>query len=72
MHKPQMSSGVDFSLKNYYVTIDDEEILEVYFADAQCVFCEAIGAYRMSEAGIAFCEKCLHDNYKDKIRVEEK
>lgn len=70
MYKLQMSSGVEIRLKKIFVTVDDEEIQETYFADAQCVFCEAIGAYRMSEAGIAFCEKCLHDNYK-KVRVEE-
>lgn len=57
-------------MKKFFVTVDDEEIEEVFFPDAQCVFCEDIGAYRMSESGIAFCEKCLLDNYK-KVRVEE-
>ena len=57
-------------LKKFFVTVDNEEIQEVYFADAECVFCEVKGAYRMSEGGIAFCEKCLLNNYK-KVRVEQ-
>ena len=51
-------------MKKFFVTVDNEEIEEVFFPDAQCVFCEVIGAYRMGESGIAFCEKCLKDNYK--------
>ncbi len=57
-------------MKKFFVTVDNEEIEEVFFPDAECVFCEDKGAYRMSEAGIAFCEKCLLSNYK-KVRVEQ-
>jgi len=61
-----------------FVTIDDEEFEEIFFPDAQCIFCEVIGAYRLGdkitsrlgEEGIAFCEKCLKENYK-KVRVEQ-
>lgn len=66
-----MPSGVEIRLKKFFVTIDDEECEEVFFPDAVCVFCEAKGAYRLSEAGIGFCEKCMLENYKDKVRVEE-
>jgi len=51
-------------MKKFFVTIDNEEIQEVYSADAECIFCEVMGAYRMSESGIAFCEQCLKANYK--------
>lgn len=69
MHKPQMSGGVDFSLNKYFVTIDDEEFEEIFFPDAQCVFCQAIGAYRIDNNEIPFCKKCLFDNYKN-VRIE--
>ena len=65
-----MSSWVEIKLKKFFVTVDNEEIQEVYFADAQCVFCEVKGAYRISWSGIAFCEKCLKNNYKH-VREEE-
>ncbi len=56
-------------MTKFYVTVDGKEYLETFYPDAQCVFCEDIGAYRMSEEGIAFCENCLLSNYK-KVRVE--
>lgn len=65
-----MSSWVEIKLKKFFVTIDDEEIEEIFFPDAECVFCEVKGAYRISWSGIAFCEKCLKNNYKH-VREEE-
>ncbi len=58
-------------MKKYFVTIDGKESEETFYPDAQCVFCEDKGAYRLSDDGIGFCEKCMLDNYKDKVRVEE-
>ncbi len=58
-------------MKKYFVTVDDEEIVETFSPDGICVFCEKQGVYRMSEGGIGFCLECMYENYKDKIRVED-
>lgn len=48
----------------YFVTVDGKEYEETLNPNAQCVFCENQGAYQIDENDIAFCEKCLKDNYK--------
>jgi len=58
-------------MKKYFVTIDGKENEETFYPDAQCVFCEDKGAYKLSEEGIGFCENCMLDNYKNKVRVED-
>lgn len=74
MHESLMSGGVEKLMKKYFVTIDDREYEELFSPSATCVFCEDKGAYRIggNESNpIAFCEKCMLDNYKDKVRVED-
>jgi len=57
-------------MKQYFVKIEGKEYVEKFYPDAQCVFCEDIGAYKIDETGIAFCEKCLLENYRE-VRFED-
>lgn len=65
-----MSSGMGGRrLKKYFVTIDGKEYEEEFIPDHECVFCEAKGSYVLNNIG--FCDKCLKENYKGRVRVEE-
>jgi len=36
-------------MSKFFVMIDGNEVEEIFFPDAECVFCEDIGAYRLGD-----------------------
>ena len=59
MYKFQMSSRVEVTMTKFYVTVDGKEYLETFVPDAECVFCEVKGAYKLGKGAISFCEIVL-------------